>query len=292
MVLYALARGLSEPAFVLKIPYDPASSARLKRAFDHLTELAVRLDGSPLSGSVPKPLFFGEVEGTPVLVESFLHGRSLMSLPGDRARLRGCLRVFAWLAQFGVHTVQRVRAEEFQPRGLVIPDDVAGALGLPRPLREFAERVEEEMLRGEEPLPLVFVHNDLIPRNVLLSDHHVGLLDWEFSERQGLPLLDGIDFAVNTIRMVRGEGLWPAFQRFVLSGDSLAWQMRYEVRRLGAALGVKRRWIDGLLVGYLLRVLSTTTAYGDDVLQAMALLSAGGLVRAFDDLAPAPNRSA
>jgi hypothetical protein len=289
MVLYALGRGLSEPAFVLKIPYDPTASGRLKRAFDHLTELTVRLDGSPLSGSVPRPIFFGEVEGHPVLVESFLRGRSLMSLPGDRARLRGCLRVFAWLAQFGLHTVQKVRAEEIQRRGLVIPDDIIAELDMPGPLREFAEHVQEEMLRGDEPLPLVFVHNDLIPRNVLLSDGHVGLLDWEFSERQGLPLLDGIDFAVNMIRMVRGEDLWPAFRRLVLSGDSLARQMRCEVRKLGAALGVKRQWIEGLLVGYLLRVLSTTTAYGDDVLQAVSMLSAGGLTGALDELAPVPN---
>lgn len=288
MVLYALCQGLSEPAFVLKIPYHPGSSGRLKRAFDHLTELAVRLEGSSLSGSVPRAIFFGEVQGYPVLVESFLPGRSLVSLAGNRARLKRCSSVFAWLAQFGLCTLQRVPSEEIRRRNLITPGFPVSELNLPESLREYAARTQDAMLREDDVLPLVFVHNDLIPRNVLLSENHIGLLDWEFSQRQGLPLLDGIDFAISMIRMFRNESFWPGFRHFVTSGDMLERQMRYEVRKLAATLQVKRHWIEGLLVSYLLGVLSTTSEYGDDVFQSMAMLSAGGVTRELDELAPMP----
>jgi hypothetical protein len=285
-VLYGLCQGLSEPAFVLKVPYDREWAGRLKIAFDHLSQLMVRLEGSPLLKSIPKPLFYGEIENYPVLVESFLGGWSPVSLCRDRARLRVCASVFAWLAHFGLCTREEVSTQEIQRLGVVHPDRPIAELKLPASIRKYAKTALDGIIREKGMMPLVFVHNDLNPRNIAFSKGRIGLLDWELSRRSGLPLIDGIHFSISTIMMLRNERLWPAFRRFVTIDDALGWQMRYEVRKLGAHFGVKRQWIEGLLVSYLLNKLSTTSEYGEDIWQALEFLCAGGLASVLDEISP------
>src|SRR5438445_4307642 len=62
------------PRYVLRVPRDPARPERVAANYEALQALT-RIDS--LEGSVPRPVFRGEIDGMLVTLETFLEGESL-----------------------------------------------------------------------------------------------------------------------------------------------------------------------------------------------------------------------
>ncbi len=223
-----LSPGRREPDRVLKFarlrnhagPFD-----REKRGY----ELALAA-GPGVVARCPRPLGRVELDGYHAALEEAATGTELTRLlrfPISRKeKLRAIEPVASWL-----HAVARETASSFE------------ALG---PELKHLKRIgcPEELVDALPPMPGVFRHNDLGEENVVVKDGSFKIVDWEWAQRDCLPLADLLLFAQNALRIIDGadtdEQREPHFVDLMLgrapsSEVAFRW-IREEVSALGIPL--------------------------------------------------------
>jgi hypothetical protein len=182
--------GGGQPCLVAKLPRRVDDDDGLRREWANLRRLQ---DLWPEGrGSFPEVLLLDHVDGQPVLIETALHGKALHHRAVRRRPRPVTALVERWLDGLPV-------------TGMTGGDEAWFDRMLVAPLRSFARRAAlgdetrrlvDQTLHVVDPLggarfPFVFEHGDLTHPNLLMAPGgRIGVVDWELSQPQGLPVHD------------------------------------------------------------------------------------------------------
>jgi hypothetical protein len=185
---FLLAPGRDRPDRVLKFARLRGHTGPFERDARGY-ELALAA-GATVVERCPRPLGRVELDGYHAALEEAAGGTELTRLlrfPIPRTeKLRAVEPVARWL-----HAVARETASTFDAFD---------------PERERLKRIgaPAELVDGLARVPGVFRHNDLGEENVVVGDGGFKVVDWEWAQRDSLPLADLVFFAQRVLRIVDG----------------------------------------------------------------------------------------
>ncbi len=219
-----------------------------------------------IRASIPRPLFFGQVAGRSILVETYLPGVPF-SKHARRREPELFLQASRWLGVFHKRTLRSAppfTAEErdgYFLRPLETAMRAALGGGVPGRFRDrFTRRMEELAGVG---LPSVFNHNDLTLSNIRFQGDQVQVIDWEFSRDPGLPLLDLLNLFLFFAMTWKRVGYRDAF-RLAFSGDNEVSQLLQGcLRDYFNTLGLSPALLHLLVAQYLISRLPLLQSIGN-----------------------------
>jgi Phosphotransferase enzyme family len=182
--------GSGRPCLVAKLPRRVDDDAGLRREWTSLRHLH---DMWPEGrGSYPEVLLLDHVDGQPILIETALHGKALHHQAVRRRPQHMTALVERWVDGLPVTGMSGGDGAWFD-RMLVAP---LRSFARRAALGDETRRLVEQTLRVVDPLggarfPFVFEHGDLTHPNLLMAPGgRIGVVDWELSQLQGLPVHD------------------------------------------------------------------------------------------------------
>lgn len=180
--------GSDRPAYVVKLPQEPAYNHRIVN--EHRTLASLQEMGI---AAVPRPAFLGSSGGLLLVGQGHLEGRSFRrEWSGD---LRHALpaRTVAWLSELGRSSARPAATGELRSS---LEDLVSTYVRLYQPDRQVAAALEASVeALAACGVPTVLQHGDLGNWNMLAADDGIVVLDWESAEPRGMPLWDLFYFA-------------------------------------------------------------------------------------------------
>ena len=186
--------GSDEIRLVAKLPRRADDDGGLRREYANLSRLR---DLWPEGrGSYPEAVLLEHVDRQPVLIETALRGKALHHRAVRKDPQRAIALVERWLDGLPVTGMSSHDGGWFDRTVAAPLRDFAGQAAL----GDEARRLVDRTLRIVGPLadarfPFVFEHGDLTHPNLLLtSGDRVGVVDWELSQPQGLPVHDYCQF--------------------------------------------------------------------------------------------------
>jgi len=214
--LLGFPEGQRVPAFVVKIHRDPAEREAVENERAVLEGLHAR--GEFFRQSVPRVLFSGRIGGFSVLVQSALAGSPMRGAvsgegtPEPASARRNIDLSLGWLIR-----CQRAVATGPAPDGrdwrrLALPAIAAfrAVFDLSREEVGYLDGLRstvEQLPAGR--VPVVLQHGDFSRQNILVSGAgaavRIGVIDWTFCRRDGLPLHDLVFFLVTYCLQARRQ---------------------------------------------------------------------------------------
>ncbi len=171
--------GSDSPRYVLRIPRDRARPERVLANFRALEKLPGIAD---IAGTVPRPVYLGEVNGTVLTVETCMHGTSLYAELASRTSRSAEVidRLFDWVWRLHSATTAEPTAGhadsvasdlKFLRESEVVSQD-SGAF--------LSDWVDYAIKSG---IGFAFRHGDFNPNNILIDENGEpsGVVDWEYS---------------------------------------------------------------------------------------------------------------
>jgi hypothetical protein len=201
VILFPFPQRARRPDAVVKVSRRPEDNERTAQEQRTLAGLSARLDDR-LRRSVPSALGTHQWGALLVGVESCVPGRVLAHPrhPWTRMAVRTHLRhlraVTEWLAEF--HRQTRVRWANWDDDAQAELERTLGAYQgvfavTPAEQRLFAHAAARGRAARGTPVPIVWRHGDLNPKNAYATWDGTAVVDWE-EGREGLPLLDLLFF--------------------------------------------------------------------------------------------------
>ena len=201
--------------------YFPASDARpsaiaklnltMARAADRVYEASIlsRLGpGARSAGAdVPQPLWSGQVNDHPVLLQTAIDGRSVASvLTSHPRRLFDVMDgVISWLERWNRSTML-IRPLDLE----LLSREILAPAALLSPLIEQGNEYRDWLAKRcatltGVPVPLVATHNDLTMWNIFLGERGlISVIDWEAAREQALPLVDFVYAVTDAVLLAGG----------------------------------------------------------------------------------------
>ncbi len=179
------------PSMVARLPLTPHSLERCRRNVRAIS--AISGGSTVLSPMVPRLVESGELKGQAYFVETAVNGGVVDS--HDTA-ISGIINdAVSALTSFHLQTLRETRIDEAVFSRLLggIFDSISPYVD-EEARDEFAGLTQaiKERLLGQT-IPLVFMHGDYKDENIIIGhdDKRInGIIDWDLSEEEGLPLLD------------------------------------------------------------------------------------------------------
>ncbi len=183
--------------FVMKIPFHPQSGKRLARQFETLQTLLERAPSfSSLRAVLPAPIVKLECQGQTVFVESLCPGFDLSLCYKSADNLQ---RIFRLGLEFLLNLYRDTNSrpsyrsatwESWLEERESSLDSIIHASYRDR-WRKLIGSVRDYFQQA--PPSLVWMHGDFWPGNLLVNeagDRLTGVVDWAFSDSEGIPLID------------------------------------------------------------------------------------------------------
>jgi Phosphotransferase enzyme family len=296
VIVLVAPSGSDRIRLIAKLPRRAEDDAGLRRESTNLRRLRdLWPEGE---GSYPGAVLLDEVDGQQVLIETALQGKALHHRAVRKHPQRAITAVERWLDGLPITGTSGDDRAWFE-RMITTPlRDFARYA----PLGEETRGLLDQTLRIVGPLadarfPLVFEHGDLTHPNLLVGPgDHVGIVDWELSQPQGLPVHDYCLFLAFVAFSLSGvhdlDGQVRAFESAFVGPRP--WALRLIARRL-ARLSVDHRLLVPFVVAcwaryvteLLPRLLGTVVGAAPTADTGPAVLSdeAAALVRQDRDLA-------
>jgi hypothetical protein len=268
LIAFILANGERRPRCVVKIPRAQADNAELEHEFNIITTLRER-GGAQAEATLPEPLDAPVIRGWQVVIERLLPGRSFSTEvpPGESFTLS---QARSHLRRIGAWYVDLQRSLHPRPETLSSAD-VEALIEQPirnaqrdADLRPHEQRYLDDLAHTARRLVgehwrLGFVHGDLRPGNLLSHGPSLHVLDWQFGQLRGLPLLDWFEFAFRYYSEAGGleeitgdhDRYRAAFADVFLGAHPYSALVHEETERVAATLGVAEQHLDLLLAMWL-----------------------------------------
>ena len=282
-VLYCLPRDRRGQTLVVKVQKDSLHLPLLENEYECLKALHGHEGLQDLRKSIPRPLFFGQMAGHPVMVETYVPGVPFSKF--SRRRDPGWfLRVFEWLKAFHVGTLHATRLLTREDIGVYFLQPLESAMRTINKCGSFGTFLDSFRQKAEElsgaGLPFVFSHNDLSLNNIRFQRDRIGVIDWEFSRDPDLPLSDLMNvflfFAMTWKRLSYPE----AFRLAFTGGNGLSPLLKRCLREYVRDLGLPPAMLSLLVVQYLISRIPLLQSIGsvegyEDTLWCLDALSDG-----------------
>lgn len=294
-VLYCFPRDRMRQAVIVKIQKDDLHLPLLENEHLRLKVLHAHEGLGELRESIPRPLYFGQVAGHPVLIETYMPGVPF-SKHARRREPDSFLKLSEWLRAFHFRTLGATRTLTEPEIGVYFLRPLESAMqaingnrSVHLFLDNFGRRLED--LSGGK-LPLVFSHNDLCLNNVRFDGERIRVIDWEFSRHPDLPVSDLINaflfFAMTWRRLSYTE----AFRLTFFGDNRLSLLFRRCPKPYVEDLGLSPGMLHFLLVQYLISRIPLLRSVGnlanlEDTLGCLGALAEGRVAqRPWTDLQP------
>jgi aminoglycoside phosphotransferase (APT) family kinase protein len=186
-IWYLVPPGATEPHLVAKVTRQAAMNERLENEVAILRQIESTDFGPTVS--IPRAISIAHAGGLAIAVESVVPGQPFASRARPKLGDPALAVAVEWLTRMGAAT-----------QSAVSPSTIAEALGrsVDRCVRLYALTSAEETFLSDRVdrvaalgCPTVLMHGDPGTWNLLLTkDQHLGVLDWEAAEPDGLPLWD------------------------------------------------------------------------------------------------------
>jgi ubiquinone/menaquinone biosynthesis C-methylase UbiE/aminoglycoside phosphotransferase (APT) family kinase protein len=213
----------SSARFMLRIPLVPQAECRQRHNFQMLERLTSCLASSFIGQVVPRPIVHLECDGQSAFVHRLCHGFDLRQYyqSKDRAAvyrlgLNFLLKLSHAQVERRAHSVASLRAWLSKREAhlcATVPAVRQGGLHL---------LVESALASLEHEPPLsVWMHGDFWPGNLLSTakcDQLTGVVDWEFAECEGMPLIDLLHLLLYTEALAVGRPFSQVLAERVFAG--------------------------------------------------------------------------
>jgi hypothetical protein len=181
--------------FVMRIARSPIALSRGVRNFEALQSLHDSALPACVTERVPTPIVRGTYAGYPYFVETCLEGRAGPGQPNGTNEPAWQMDAVRYISDLHARTAHRIEMDA-EATAALVRDPIArlvNACGEPA-VTKVMQRVEAVCTGslGGRALPLVLAHGDFTESNCLFDERGSlsGVIDWEVSSRDGLPLLD------------------------------------------------------------------------------------------------------
>lgn len=212
VALVSVAEKQGARRFMLRIPLTPQVAHQQRHNLQTLNKLVVRLaPDCPIRDLLPEPVVTLDCQGQPVFVERHCPGFDLRHSyrPEDqpaifRLGLDFLVQLNRELDEHGPHAVSAIAAWLRKREEHVYRTAAAFPQGSLQALIEDAIACFRH-----EPLAAVCTHGDFWPGNLLSTargDRLTGVVDWEFADPEGMPLLDLLQLLLVTKGLSSGKG--------------------------------------------------------------------------------------
>lgn len=200
VTLLEVRLGSSHPPVVVKLPMNNLSLARCQSEEEALGFAKSNLPQSE-AGFVPRSLCSGTFRGVHYFVQemfSGVTGNHFLANPSENAwKTLGV----DFLSALHRHTCQRLQLDDSVWKDLVQPKITAGLEVIQTALQFEPNLIQEFLLAnlGGKTWPFCFTHGDFWAGNLVLADggrRLAGVIDWDRSERPGLPMFDILHFII------------------------------------------------------------------------------------------------
>lgn len=182
-----------KPTYVAKIALDQNSANYFKNAFENINYLYKKFNKHPLLFAVPSQKYIGSINHYTILIEEFLDGDKAEIIFSNRSVKRLTNLFLDWLIEFSNMTKKYVEIDdpfiknEFENRFDIFFKKLDGSLTL----KSFLENQLNEVRKNiNKKVPVFFCHGDFAVRNFILNDGRLRAVDWEYSKKMSLALLD------------------------------------------------------------------------------------------------------
>lgn len=198
VILLEVDFGPSHPPVVVKLPMNNLSLARCQSEGETLDFAKSKLPPGD-AALIPCSLCSGTFRGVYYFAQqmfSGIAGNHFLGKPSENAwKNLGA----DFLSALHRQAHERLQLEASVWENLVRPKIAAGLEIIQNALHFESARIEEFLLAnlGGKPWPFCFTHGDFWAGNLVLADSGrrlVGVIDWDRSERPGLPMFDILHF--------------------------------------------------------------------------------------------------
>jgi PST family polysaccharide transporter len=197
-IYFLFDKEASAPCAILKAGDGLNSREILQREFETLKFLRKKMDASMLT-TIPQPLAFFEHEGSWVLLESFIPGKSFYAeirntFYPKRVARRHFSQANEWLIKFHRSTQTSVIQLTDKTIQKYVWEPLQDFSNLCKPTLDeqkmiFYIQKYAKKLKGKT-LPVVASQGNFWPSNFLVEEDRVGIVNFEYFEKESLPFKD------------------------------------------------------------------------------------------------------
>ena len=244
-------RNSSLPGVIFRIPLEKESLRRCQANSDALEQ--IRREKGILSQKAPVPISSQEFEGQPYFVEQEVGGYIVDSPIPALQSIH--LKAIALLTKIHQETAIQTKIDEVIFNALISkPFDILAPYIKGEQdilMMNKVHRFLKEAFLNKD-LPLVWVHGDFKIENMIINqktDEIEGIIDWDLSQRPGLPLLDLIQLILFNQVLMENTDI-----QTLIKDKLIPWKLEDEeksiVERYLTALHISQEYILPLSVMY------------------------------------------
>ncbi len=247
-IVFIFFKNNSRPVYVIEIA--KGKSGLLNKAAENMRQI---LSNPNISQYCPKVFYFGAIGKDDMLVQEACPGipmqfilQRALTLPWEKSKEQYILMATDWLKEFHSSTISRELIIDHQ----FLKDYLSGLLGFSQNNRGLEDLLNSVM---NKRLTLVMSHNDFIPSNILIDNHSLKILDWEYANSGTLPLSDLFGFLLSAYRDTRqsSERLEIFINKVFFNRDCLNGAVRKAVKVYCQAFNIDRDLARVLFLNWL-----------------------------------------
>jgi hypothetical protein len=262
VVFLVFKKGEKLPVLVLKTVHKADTGHVVTREAKNVFELWHE-NRRICQGIVPEPVALIEIAGLPVYVERALPGTTLPELVNRQWTARGQRRILNEGVAFGLnwianligsrthetHPVENLLRERLRQFQKIAPEEMWESPAI-QDLRDFVGNADGSAF------PLVPAHGDFWGGSLLYGmDQRWHVIDWEFFQPAGLPLLDYFMLAVHPgVCLGAKKGSLSAEFAACFEDTTFTRLIREQVTALGGKLNLNSRQMKSLFLVFLIEM--------------------------------------
>jgi thiamine kinase-like enzyme len=251
-----------EPTPVLfgKMKRNVEYNELLKNEYENIIYFSDKTDGG-LQESLPSPIGLIDIQGHMLLLEKAIKLQTLIEKNSAEIINSYSDRIIEWIAEFHKSTEPTNCRKSLRSYLLDLANLFQESFALEKKEEEFTFELKSKIESSHwDGWHLVHTHGDLGLRNILVDKSSIKVVDWELSERFGIPIYDVIKFLFRLYYgTARGTlSTEELFCQLVSGGHKYSYQFWNQINRYMDALGFSvDKSFQELWIGLFLLKMST-----------------------------------
>ena len=273
--IYVFKNEDSFPSLIVKARKDNDGFNHFDRQYNNLRYLHSTCALRDFARHAPRPVFCGAASGHFVYSETFFAGEQLKNVTPECLQRKYLYSCVDWLTRLHKATCCRVECtDEELKKNVFLPEphiakikECGLSVGL---IEEYIYRALRN--RNPKPFTFVFYHGDFTSYNILIKKDNIAIVDWEYSNLKGVPVLDLLNlFAYFGYRKFNGSFYKSFLYAFSKSGD-LSKLCKTSISRYNNALNIDASLTGLFMLRFLLELIFLKDKQREDIIKLVDLL--------------------